>query len=213
LIAFGGKEVREDQIEDVLWPEADGDMAHHSFEMTLHRLRKLIGNENAIQYREGRVTLNPEYCWVDVWAFERILGQTDSKEKEEITETALLSSQKAIELYKGPFLAGEAEQGWMISIRERLRRKFLKNLSWIGHYWEQSGQWEKALECYERGLYVEELAEDLYRRLMMCYQRLGQKTEALSTYKRCKKALSAALGIEPSPETQAIYKSLISKYD
>ncbi len=136
LIAFGGKGVREDQLEDVLWPEADGDVAHHSFEMTLHRFRKLIGHEKAIQYREGRITLNPGYCWVDVWAFERILGQIDSKEKEEMTGTAFLSAQKAIELYKGPFLAGEAEQSWIISIRERLRREFLKNLSWIGRYWE-----------------------------------------------------------------------------
>ncbi|MDI7260412.1 MAG: hypothetical protein QME90_10890, partial [Thermodesulfobacteriota bacterium] len=119
LIAFGGNAVIVDQIEDALWPDADGDVAHHSFEMTLHRLRKLIGHEKAIEYREGRVTLDPAYFWVDVWAFERVLGGVDGKQREELIETAVLSTQKAIKLYRGHFLAGEVEKSWMISIRER----------------------------------------------------------------------------------------------
>lgn len=211
LIALGGREVREDQIEDALWPEADGDSAHHSFEMTLHRLRKLICDEKAIQYREGRVTLYPEYSWVDVWAFEGITGRVDSKQREGMTETAVLLTQKAIEMYGGPFLAGEVEQSWMISIRERVRRKFLRNVSWLGHYWEESQRWERALECYERGLEVDEPAEELYRRLIMCYQRLDRKAEALSVYNCCKKTLSSALGIEPSPETQALYQKILTE--
>ena len=211
LIAFGGKEVREDQIEDALWPEADGDVAHHSFEMTLHRFRKLIGHDKAIQYREGRVTLDPAYFWVDVWAFERLLGQIDGKESEEMTENAILSAQKAIELYGGPFLAGETEQSWMVSIRERLRRKFLRNVSWLGNCWEKGEKSEKALECYERGLDVDELAEELYRHLIMCYQRLGRQAEALSVYRRCKRTLSASLGIEPSSETEAIYRTILTQ--
>jgi hypothetical protein len=58
LIAFGGKEVREDQIMDALWPEADGDLAQQSFSTTLHRLRQLLGYEGAIQRQEGKLTLN-----------------------------------------------------------------------------------------------------------------------------------------------------------
>jgi DNA-binding SARP family transcriptional activator len=211
LIAFGGEEVREDKLGDTLWPDADGDAAHHSFEMTLHRLRKLIGHENAIQYREGRVTLDPEYCWVDVWAFEHILGGVGGKQREELNETTVLPTQKAIKLYRGPFLAGEVEQSWMVSIRGRLRRKFLRNVSWLGHYWEQNENWKKAVECYEQGLEVDDLAEELYRHLIICYQKLGRKAEALSVYSRCKKTLSVALGIEPSSETKALYQKILNE--
>ena len=210
LIAFGGKEVREDQIEDALWPEADGDSAHHSFEMTLHRLRTLIDHPETLEFQEGRLSLDPKCYWVDVWAFEHLFEEAEGKRKEGLTERSVELAQKALEMYKGPFLAGEIEQPWVISIRERLRRKFLRNVSWLGHYWEQSDKWEKTLECYERGLEVDDLAEELYQRLMMCYQRLGRKAEALSVYNRCKKTLSAALGVAPSPETQAVYKSLIT---
>ena len=58
IIAFGSAGVKEEQLVDILWPEADGDTAHQGFKTTMHRLRQLIGNEKALQVREGRVTLD-----------------------------------------------------------------------------------------------------------------------------------------------------------
>jgi LuxR family maltose regulon positive regulatory protein len=208
LIAWGGKEVREDQIADILWTEADGDAAHHAFETTLYRLRKLIGHEKAIQYREGRMTLDDRYCWVDLWAFEHILEEANAQRKKEVTDHAIHLTEKALELYRGSFLVGEAEQPWMISLRERLRSKFIRVVDWLGHHWEEAGQWEKAIECYQQGLEVDNLAEDFYRSLMICYQRVGKQSEALSIYEQCKRMVSESLGIEPSAKTEAVYKTL-----
>ncbi len=210
LIALGGREVKEEDLADFLWPEADGDAAHHSFEMTLHRLRSLIGNPEALQFKDGRLKLDQRYCWVDIWAFDHILAEADKKMEEGFPERAVHLTQKAIEMYRGAFIAGETEQPGVISLSERLRSKFLRSVSWLGHYWEQAEKYEKALDCYHRGLEVDDLAEALYRRLMSCHQRLGQKAEALSVYNRCKKTLSANLNIEPSLETEAVYKALNS---
>jgi len=210
LIALGGKEVREDQISDALWPEADGDVAHESFATNLHRLRKLIGNEKAIQLREGRLTLDERFCWVDVWAFERILGQADVRWKEKSKENAVLLVEKAVDLYKGPFLFREIEQPWAAAMSERLRSKFLRSVGRLGQYWQEAGQWEKALDCYQKGLEVDNLAEEFYQGLMICRQHLGQRAEALSVYNRCKRALSQAFGVDPSFKTNEIYRSLLS---
>jgi hypothetical protein len=89
LIAFGGKEVREDQIMDALWPEADGDMAQQSFATNLHRLRQLLGYEKAILRQEGKLTLDDKFCWVDLWVFEAILEQADGQWKKERVEKAI----------------------------------------------------------------------------------------------------------------------------
>ena len=214
LITFGGREVSKSQLIDTLWYDADGDVAHRAFATTLHRLRKLIGNEKAIQLREGRVTLDHRYCWVDVWAFERILGQVDTAWKEGLSEKDMAQiirlAEKAVDMYKGSFLAGETDQPWMVSFRERLRSKFLRNVGRVGFYWEHVGDLNKAVNCYRKGLEVDDLAEELYQRLMICYQRLGRRAEALATYNRCKNSLSAILGVEPSRETEVIYKSIIS---
>ncbi|MEW6377117.1 MAG: bacterial transcriptional activator domain-containing protein [Thermodesulfobacteriota bacterium] len=93
----------------------------------------------------------------------------------------------------------------MVSLHERLRSKFLEGIEKLGRYWQESGQWGKALDCYLKGLEVDDLAEELYQGLIACYLNLGQKAKALSAYNRCKRTLSSTLGIEPSGETKALY--------
>ncbi len=66
LIAFGGKDVGETRLSDALWPDAEGDAARTSFDTTLHRLRKLIGNDKAIVINEGLLSLDDRKVWTDV---------------------------------------------------------------------------------------------------------------------------------------------------
>jgi DNA-binding SARP family transcriptional activator len=211
LIALGGREVKDEMMADILWPEADGDAAHRSFISALHRLRQLIGCEKALQFKEGRLTLDKSYCWLDVWALENIWRQADTQRQEGRMDASLQLIEKAIGMYRGAFLGGETEQPWMVSLRERLRSKFLGCVNRLGRHWEQTGQWEKALECYQRGLDADDLAEEFYQNLMTCYLHLDREAEARAAYLRCRKILSSALGVEPSAKTQAIYKSLLEK--
>ncbi|MBI5205938.1 MAG: hypothetical protein HZA11_13575, partial [Nitrospirae bacterium] len=64
IIDMGGEDVPVEKIADKLWPDAEGDMAHSSFEMTLSRLRKLIGSKS-IELKGGMASLNPRMVWVD----------------------------------------------------------------------------------------------------------------------------------------------------
>jgi len=214
LITLGGREVSEDHLLDILWYDADGDVAHKSFATTLHRLRKLIGHEKIIQFHEGRLTLDTRYCWVDVWAFERMLGQVEALWREGLNESkkahTIEQSERAIEMYKGPFLSGEPDQPWTISYRERLRSKFLRMVKRLGLYWEEAGNCERAVDCYQKGLEVDDLAEEFYQRLIRCYHGLGRQAEALTVYNRCRNTLSMVLGVDPSPSTEVLYKKLLS---
>ena len=44
-----------------------------------------------------------------------------------------------------------------------------------------------------------------HRGLMQCYQRRGDRIEAIATYERLRTLLATRLGSSPSPETQAAY--------
>ncbi|MGE5253962.1 MAG: BTAD domain-containing putative transcriptional regulator [Planctomycetaceae bacterium] len=206
LIALGGREVREDEIMDHLWPEADGDMAQQSFASALHRLRQLLGGEKIIQRQEGKLTLNDRFCWVDAWAFEATLEQAEGLWKKEQGGNTVPPLEKAMQMYKGPFLAREKEQPWTLSMRERLRSKFLRNVEKLGHYWQQSNQWEKALDCYLKGLDVDDLAEEFYLGVMICYHQMGRKNDAMGAYKRYRRILSSVPGLEPSSRIEALHK-------
>jgi len=201
LITFGGHDVSEYQLADTLWPEADGDKAHSAFSTSLQRLRQLIGNEKAIQVRGGRVSLDLRYCWVDAYAFEHLLEKAESN-------GTVHHIEKAVSLYRGSFL-GNTDEVRFVPFRENLRSKFLRAAEKLGILMEKDDQWEKAIECYVKGLGVDNLAEGLYQRLMNCYERLGQKGDSLSVYHRCRKTLNAVLGIEPSSKTETIYKRIM----
>ncbi|MFQ6022360.1 MAG: bacterial transcriptional activator domain-containing protein [Acidiferrobacterales bacterium] len=58
-------------------------------------------------------------------------------------------------------------------------------------------------------LEADNVAEGLYRHLIIFCQQLGRQAEAIKTYNRCRKTLSAVLKVEPAPETKAIYERLL----
>jgi DNA-binding SARP family transcriptional activator len=208
LIALGGRSVSVYQLNDVLWPEADGDAAHATFSTTLYRLRQLLGHEKAVHVQEGKITLDVQYCWVDAWAFERLLTQAENLYLKDQKGKASELMQKAIAMYHGHFL--DEDQPWAISLREHLRNRFMQGVKKLGAYQENLRQWEQAISCYQKGLEVDDLTEEFYQCLMICYRHLDLRSEAFTIYQRCRKTLTAALGIDPSPETKAIYESLVS---
>jgi DNA-binding SARP family transcriptional activator len=207
LVALGGRDLPEGRLAELLWPEADGDLAHHSFEVALSRLRKLLGKEDALVLKEGRLSLSNRHCWVDVWTFERSLGQAEKARKEGEGTVAIRLFEKVLSLYRGPFLQSE-EMTWAESPREKTRSGFLRAVARLGQCHEDREHWEEAASCYRKGLEADDLAEELYRRLMVCHIRQGREAEALSVYRRCRKTLSSVLGVDPSAETRSIAASL-----
>lgn len=210
LISTEGKEIPEEGIIDVLWPDADGDQASHSFATALWRLRKLIGNDKAIIYRDGQLTLDRQQCWVDVWGFDHHLRQSEETAKGGKADRAISPLRKAIGMYRGHFLAGDGKEPWTLSQRERLRDRFIIAISRLGQHLEERGEIDEVISCYSRGIETDELAERLYQRLMLCHNRTGNRIEAIKTYKRLKTLLAIHLGIEPSRETEGIYQTILT---
>jgi len=209
LISLGGRDIAEEMITAHLWPDSEGDLAHRSFTVTLHRLRKLLGNADTLRLSDGKLTLDNRYCWVDTWAFERLLGQAEECRRQGHHETALEFVSKALDLYRGGFLAGEREESWAVSPAERLRAKFLKGTSWLGEHLEKTKAWDEAAAHYEKCLAADDCSETIYRRLMICYTNLNRISDALAVYERCRKVLNSTLGIPPGVETETFHAKLI----
>ncbi len=207
LIAFGGREVSALQLTEALWPDAEGDAAHEACAIALHRLRKLLGHDQAISLQNNQLSLDPRYVWLDTWAFEHWLAQM----KKLDSSARRHASEKAIALYQGPFLGKQNEAPWALPPRERLRTKFLRHLVQWGRSLLQAGECEQAILVFENGLEVDELAEECCCHLMRCYQSLDRRAEAISVYQRFRKTLAAVLGISPAPETEALYQALRQK--
>jgi DNA-binding SARP family transcriptional activator len=213
LIAFGGIEVSPRDLSSALWSQLDETVAQRSVDVLLRNLREILGEECVRVSQDGCISLVPDYCWVDVWEFERTLAVTRRILNRDFTgkdasRFELLSS-RLLDLYQDHFLTGEDTTSWSVSQRERLRSKFITHLLDAGRYWESRELWDRAITCYQRGLEVDDLIEDLYRRLMVCHLETHSIGEGLSVYERCRNVLSVVLGLRPEPETEVLHHALM----
>ena len=195
-----------------LWPDVDGDQAIRSINTTIHRLRKILGDERVLVLRDGKLSLNARYCWIDVWTFERLLGGSKRilRGVADSNQVYLLESlsENMHALYQDHFLEREEMTSWSVSMRERLRSKFIQNLIETGRFWETQGYWDRAFDCYRKGVDIDDLVELFYQRLMICCLKTDRLSEGMTIYRRCRQTLSIVLGLQPEPETESIYLRL-----
>ena len=160
IITLGGEAVPETILADHLWPDAEGDVAHEAFAKTLQRLRHLLGHEEALPLRDGKVSLNRQVCWVDALAF-------DALATEALAGTAngsLAAGGRALSFYRGSFL-GIDEAGWATDRRTALRAKYGRLVEHLFHQWRLRGESLRGTECIRQAMTVEPGLESLWRLL------------------------------------------------
>lgn len=210
LIAFGGRDVREDRLAEALWPDAEADLALLSLNVTQHRLRKLIGDA-AIVRRERRLSLDSSRCRVDAWELQRQLAIAEEHTRARQIDQLAHDVEVLFTLYRGPFLDDTDEHSWVLSVREQLRVKFLHHLEAAAGCFEDAGHHDLARRCLEKGLEIDPHVEKFYRGLMRAHQAQGGRSEALAAYRRCREMLATHFGLAPSAETEALARSVESK--
>jgi LuxR family maltose regulon positive regulatory protein len=210
IVAFGGKGVSAALLAEALWPDQEGDAAYVAFTSALHRLRKVLGDENAVLVQEGRVTLNPNLCWVDAWAFQRLLGHAEEAAQAADVDLQRRLADRALALYRGWFFSADTDEPWAVSLRERLHSLFMRHVLTLARQLQSSGNSLEALTRYARGIEADPLAEEFYQGIMRCYLDQGRLAEGLAAYRRLRQALSVTLGVVPSSASEALHKSLLN---
>lgn len=119
LLASGGGEIADAAVAEALWPDK-GAAAMRTLAINLHRLRRLVGCDEIVIHRERHIAIDSRLVWCDAVSFERILDLSDRCDRDE-ERTRLI--RRAVALYGGDFLPGDAATGWIVSARDRLRER------------------------------------------------------------------------------------------
>jgi ATP/maltotriose-dependent transcriptional regulator MalT/DNA-binding SARP family transcriptional activator len=214
LIAFGAKGVATVDLKDALWPEVSGDLSFNRFKISMYRLRKMLGREDAILVSSEHISLNPDVCWVDIWPLAENLRDATKAWYEmhvspEKTSLAIALTQKLSNQIKGGFLP-ENKETWSIHRHEQIKHNYLFCLKQLCLHYEKTSDWASAIKYYRKGIRVFPDSEYLYQRLIQCHAADGDHSQAKEVYKLCKKKLSLIYGILPSSKTQEIAESIAS---
>lgn len=211
LAASSGLSADVNGMADKLWPDLDGDAARRAFDIALYRLRRMLGVEDLLVLSGGRLGIDSDKCWIDVREFEAMVKRMEAAmclgARCGIGECQAYAAE-LLQIYAGHFLEYESPEPWVLPYRDQLSEKFRRAVVLLAACLEHHGRWDLAAALYSRALELDNLAEPLYRRLMLCYRELGETAEALRVFRRCRDLLSVVLSASPSAETRAVHATL-----
>lgn len=211
FLAVNRRPHSREALAGLLWgglPEAD---ARNNLRQALTSLRKLVGPHVRIDRESVEFNVAAPY-FLDVKAFERhvqaAVGMRPAPQAEHW--------QAASALYQGDFLAGfsareapEFEE-WLLAQRAHYHELAVHTLHALTRVYAASGEAGRAVDAAARLLAIDPWREEAHRQLMLLKARTGQRSAALAQYETCRRILAQDLGVEPSPETTALYERLLA---
>ena len=196
-----------EQVGLALWPDQPAARVANSFHVTLHRLRRALGDTDAIELRDERYVVSASVsCWFDVLAFERAASTALAAVRAGRAEVEQLAA--AATLCRGAFLDDEVVGDWHLDTRDRLQRLHVATLRALGAELMRKERWDEAADTYRHLLVVDDLDEDACRALMTCLARVGDRAGALRMYRQLVERLDTELEAEPAPETTELFERL-----
>ena len=207
-IASGGSDVSASTVMFALWRDLEGDKAKSAFNVALHRLRKLLGNDDAIQLELGRLSLNPKVVWVDCLAFEQLVDRSAGTSSTALTPQTAADLRRAVALYRGHFLHETEDEPWQMVCRTRLASKFKRSVLQLGRHTSSPADSLELRAIFERALELDPMAEDLARELMQLLSHSGEQAAALNVFEHCKAAIARGLGAKPAEATLALLERI-----
>jgi DNA-binding SARP family transcriptional activator len=204
LLLRANEPVSTERLVDQLWGEHPPRTVMTSLQNTVHQLRKLLG-PGLLHTRPNGYLLELDGNQLDLSRFEQLVRRARSAEPP---ERALLL-REALELWRGPALADLELETFAQSEIQRLEDLRLAALEErIAADLELRADAELVAEI-ESLVRAQPLRERLRAHLMLALYRCGRQAEALATYHDARRTLVEELGIEPGPELQALYGSIL----
>ncbi len=214
LLAHTGQPHTRDYLATLLWPEHDQSGALKNLRRDLGRLKKFVGGD-FLEVDRLQIGLSmPAELVVDTAEFHTYLQTAEAHvhEPNHLCPDCLTALTQAVALYGGDFMSGftlpdcaEFDE-WQFFERETLRQKLAEALQQLIDWHTVTGEFEKGIEYGRRWLALDSLHEPAHRQLMQLYAWAGQHSAALRQYDTCVALLEEELGVEPEPETEALYE-------
>ena len=208
-----GRVVSADALTDALWGEQLPADAANALQSRVSKLRRALtkagldGEVIATRAPGYLLALPPEA--VDAHRFDAAVASARAAAAAGDRAAALARYDQALQLWRGPALADVAETEWTRSERTRLEEaRFaavedrLELLVDTGRHTEVVGELEALIADHP-------LRERLHRLLMLALYRAGRQADALAVSQRLRGRLADELGIDPSPDLQALTEAIL----
>jgi DNA-binding SARP family transcriptional activator/predicted ATPase len=205
-LAVTGRPHLRESLAGLLWGEMPETQATKNLRNALSNLRALVGPYLLITRDEAAFDRASNYS-LDVEAFVSALDGGLAKKD-------LTTLHSAVELYQGDFLEGFnvgdalAMEEWVLARRSLLNGLMVQALHTLVVKHLEREEYAAGIDYANRLLAIEPWREETHRHLMILLARSRQRSAALAQYEICRQVLADELGVEPMPETTALYERI-----
>jgi predicted ATPase/DNA-binding SARP family transcriptional activator len=210
-----------DHISALLWPDYDQPKAYTNLRHILWEVQQLIGEGWIAAQRDTIGLIADDYSSsqpgrvvrVDVARFKSLITEGRSHAQRDVSLRIPLLSE-AVKLYRNHFLTGfSLKQSpvfneWVVAESDELRHQLASALTMLTEDHYALGQAETAIPYAQRLVALDPFNESSHRQLMQIYIQAGQNGAALKQYQICEQIMRKELGVDPQPETRALYKQI-----
>ncbi len=204
LISNPQKSLSKEEVGITLWPDSSTEQLRLQFRNTVYYIRYALG-QDVIIANERRYAFNSDMDYsYDVQEFERRLAQAESAGTP---AQKIETLQESLELYQGEFFP-EGDGIWVMTERQRLSQICEHARLTLALLLLEKGDPKLALTHCQAILVENHCMELAHRMAMQAYAALGDRLGIVNQYEQCKQYLQDELGLDPSEETEHLYKIL-----
>jgi WD40 repeat protein/DNA-binding SARP family transcriptional activator len=207
LIMRANELVPAETLVDELWGEEPPENARNTIQAYVSHLRRAIGRER-IEWRAPGYVLTVDPSELDAARFDGLLR--DAKKALPVEPSVAIGVlEEALSLWRGPALAGLADQPSLLAEATRLEDLRLEAQEARVDGLLATGAHARAIADLEVLLAQHPLRESLWAGLMLALYRKGRQADALAAYRRARETLANELGIDPSPELVRLHERML----
>lgn len=202
-----GTAYARDRLASLLWSDRGEKQARDSLKQCLLRLRRSLEPiaPSALVADRRSASLDASMVSVDVGRLEQWLKDGTAQ-----------SIERAVALYSGELLEGLGARNagfedWLLVERQRLRQLVMESLASLMAMPLAAGWRDRAVAAARRLLSLDPVHEAACRVLMRSLADRQERAQALKLFEGLRSRLQQELGVEPDPETIALYQSIRSR--
>jgi DNA-binding NarL/FixJ family response regulator len=201
--------LQREQVIDTLWPGTGTGSALNNFAKALHAARRALEPDLSPRATSAFLKLVDELVVLDSGG---VVIDTDEFEwlaHRALEEESIGAYDAALAAYGGELLPEDHGVPWADARRGALRDLHLRLLIGRAESLENAGASGRAAETLRKALQSDPTREDIHRRLMLLYARVGMPEEAVRQFHTCRETLLHELQRVPRQETEALYRDLL----
>jgi predicted ATPase/DNA-binding SARP family transcriptional activator len=211
LVLYANEFVARERLIDELWGESPPSTAAKAIQVYVSHLRKLLAanGDKQIATRSGGYILSLDGEGVDARSFERLARDAREHAAGGDAAGAAALFRQALNLWRGPALAGLSFESAARNEVERLEEERLAVLMDRIDCDLSLGRHEQLVGELEGLVAQHPLRERFRSQLMLALYRSGRQADALRVYREGRVTLVEELGLEPSEPLQRLERAIL----